>query len=67
MVQPLEGWQTDTPVPRSTQRRVQQLDPPLQGVPSWPQPPEGVRQRPGVDCGVVAPFEHMPEQQSWFS
>ncbi len=46
---------------------MQQLDPPEQGVPSWPQPPDGVRHRPGVVCGVVALLEHEPEQQSWFS
>lgn len=66
-MQPLDGWQTDTPVPRSTHSRVQQFEAPLHGVPSWPQPPEGVRQRPGVEAGVLVPVEHRPEQQSWFS
>jgi hypothetical protein len=57
--------QTVTPVPGSSHTRVQQPDPPLQGVPSWPQPPEGVTQRPGGELGVpLAPLEQAPEQQS---
>jgi hypothetical protein len=41
--------------------RVQQLEAPAQGLPSWLQPPVGAVQRPGAP--PVA--EHMPEQQSW--
>lgn len=64
--QPLAGWQAVTPAPRSLQMRVQQLDAPAQGAPSWLQPPLGGRQRPGVIGLVcVAGAVHMPEQQSW--
>ncbi len=55
-----------TPVPGSAHSRVQQPDALLHGVPSCPQPPDGVRQRPGVGEGVVVPVEQPPEQQSWF-
>ncbi|HEX9398672.1 MAG TPA: hypothetical protein VF912_01080 [Anaeromyxobacter sp.] len=66
MRQPPAGSHTVTPVPGSVQERVQQFDAPSHGVPPWPQPPDGVRQRPGVAAGVVVPVEQPPEQQSWF-
>jgi hypothetical protein len=66
MRQPPAGWQTVAPLPRSTQRRVQQFDGPEHGLPSLVQPPDGERQRPGVVAGVVVLVEHIPEQQSWF-
>jgi hypothetical protein len=62
MRQPLAGLQTVTPAPMSTQSRVQQLEAPAQGLPSWLQPPDGRTQRPGF--GEVA--LQSPEQQSWF-
>lgn len=65
MRQPLAGWHTVAPVPRSTHRRVQQLEAPEQGLPSDVQPPEGLTHRPGV-VGTVELLEHRPEQQSWF-
>lgn len=65
MRQPPAGWQTVTPLPRSTHRRVQQFEAPAQGSPSEVQPPDGLTQRPGVVVGVVELFEHPPEQQSW--
>lgn len=43
---------------------MQHPDDPEQGVPSCPQPPEGVRQRPGVPLYVAC--EQPPEQQSLF-
>jgi hypothetical protein len=46
----------------STQSRVQQLEAPVQGAPSWLQPPEGRTQRPGL--GATA--SQSPEQQSSF-
>ncbi len=66
MRQPLAGWHTVTPLPRSTHRRVQQLEAPAHGSPSEVQPPEGATQRPGVAAGTVVPVEQPPEQQSWF-
>jgi hypothetical protein len=66
MRQPLAGWQTVAPEPRSRQMRVQQLEEPAQGFPSWLQPPVGAMQRPGVGGEVwVAGAEQVPEQQSW--
>jgi hypothetical protein len=65
MRQPPAGWHTVAPLPRSTQRRVQQFDAPAHGLPSLVHPPDGARQRPGVAAGVVVLVEHMPEQQSW--
>ena len=66
MRQPLAGWHTVAPVPRSTHRRVQQLEAPAQGSPSVVQPPDGLTQRPGVAAGTVVFVEHPPVQQSWF-
>jgi hypothetical protein len=60
MRQPGAGLQTVTPEPRSTQVRVQQLEAPLQGLPSWLQPPGFRMQRPGA--GATA--SQSPEQQS---
>jgi hypothetical protein len=64
MRQPPAGWHTLTPLPRSTHRREQQFDPPVQGVPPWSQlpaaPPVAFVQRPGF--GAVA--SQSPEQQS---
>jgi hypothetical protein len=63
--QPLAGWHTAAPEPRSAQMRVQQLEAPAHGAPSWLQPPLGGKQRPGVSGLVcVAGAVHMPEQQS---
>ncbi len=67
MRQPPAGWQTVTPLPRSTQRRVQQFDAPAHGLPTWVQPPETASQRPGVEDAVEVPVEHPPEQQSEFA
>jgi hypothetical protein len=60
MRQPPAGWQTFTPLPGSTHRRVQQLEAPEQGLPSCTQPPGGSMQRPGVP----AELSQRPEQQS---
>ena len=62
MRQPPAGWHTVVPLPRSTQRRVQQFEGPSQGTPSCVHPPAGARQRPG--SAALAPGLHMPEQQS---
>jgi hypothetical protein len=59
--QPPAGWHTVVPLPRSTQRRVQQLEGPSHGTPSCVQPPEGALQRPGDPLPSAL---HMPEQQS---
>ncbi len=65
MVQPGAGSHTFTPDPRSAQTREQQFEAPVHGVPPWPQPPVGVRQRPGdVPAGTVGPafpLEQAPE------
>jgi hypothetical protein len=45
---PEEGWHTFTPLPRSVQLRVQQLELPEQGIPFWLQPPDGRMQYPTV-------------------
>ncbi len=66
IAQPPGGLQTVAPVPRSAQRRVQQLDDPVHGAPDWPQPPVTALQYPGVPFGVVKLLEQRPEQQSWF-
>ena len=62
MRQPLAGWQMVTPAPPAWQRRVQQLEEPEQGAPSWLQPPEGWTQRPGIGATAL----QSPEQQSAF-
>jgi hypothetical protein len=61
MRQPPAAWQTVTPLPGSTQRREQQFEDPVQGLPPWTQPPEGSWQRP---VGPPAVRSHSPEQQS---
>lgn len=60
MRQPLAGWHTLAPEPRSRQRRVQQLVPVSQGLPSWVQLPGICLQRPGVERLV----SQTPEQHS---
>jgi hypothetical protein len=62
MRQPPAGWHTVVPLPRSTQRRVQQFEGPSHGTPSCVHPPDGARQRPG--SAALAPGLHIPEQQS---
>jgi hypothetical protein len=44
IVQPEDGRQIVAPVPGSAQIRVQQLEAPAQGIPSWLQPPGGSMQ-----------------------
>jgi len=62
--QPAVIWHTGTPLPRSTQLRLQQFELPPQGRPSSVQPePVGSRQRPGV--GLPAPTVQSPVQQSF--
>src|SRR5574338_1546548 len=60
MRQPPAGWQTFPPLPGPTQRREQQLVGPVQGLPPWTQPPEGLMQRPAAP---PLPSQR-PEQQS---
>jgi hypothetical protein len=60
--QPPAGWHTFVPVPRSTQRRVQQPESLSHGTPSCPQPPAASWQRPGSPG--AAGRAHRPEQQS---
>jgi hypothetical protein len=62
MRQPLAGWHTFTPDPRSRHRRVQQFESPVQGFPSCVQLPGICLQRPGFERLV----SQTPEQHSSF-
>ena len=63
-LQPLAGRHTRAPLPRSTQRRLQQLLLPEQGLPSVLQPPPAVhRPTPPSLTEQVAPQQAALEEQ----
>jgi hypothetical protein len=60
-LQPVAGWQTRAPDPRSTHREEQQLDPLLQGDPPWWHWPLASRHRPGWPPVAEQRFEQQSD------